>query len=103
MICSRDHQNHYEQFGRLSGSVRVDGGAELALSNLNVMRDHTVATKRDWRLMHRYAFHFFSTATGYRGVVGVVCQPPNFTHLELGYIYTPSNKVFPVQAVDFQV
>ena len=47
-----DHQSHYEQFGRVVGRAVVDG-IEYPL-DMNTMRDHTVAAKRDWRLMHRY-------------------------------------------------
>ena len=54
------HQNHYEQFGNISGSVDIDGSVvRLAVE---VMRDHTHGSVRDWRLLHRYCFHQFCTA-----------------------------------------
>ena len=88
------HQNHYEQFGRVTGSVEVDGeqsrleiqvsrgmsaagrvergschqqggwrvGALVRIVMLQVMKDHTHGSIRDWRLMHRYCFHQFTTA-----------------------------------------
>jgi len=95
-----DHQSHYEQFGRVCGTAVVDGDRAYPL-DMDCMRDHTQATKRDWRLMRRYAFHFFATAHGYRGVVGVVSQLPNFSHFEIGYVYSPTNQIFPIQQVQF--
>ena len=82
------HQNHYEQFGRVTGSVEVDGersrleiqvstesgerepssaggvesGSIVIIVLLQVMKDHTHGSIRDWRLMHRYCFHQFTTA-----------------------------------------
>ena len=75
------HQNHYEQFGRVTGSVEVDGEQsrlEIQVSRgmsaagrlergstynyVQVMKDHTHGSIRDWRLMHRYCFHQFTTA-----------------------------------------
>ena len=60
------HQCHYEQFGDLHGNVNVSG-TEYKLE-LNVMRDHTHGSKRDWRLMHRYGIQNFTTKNGFRQV-----------------------------------
>ena len=54
------HQNHYEQFGNITGSLEVDG--EVSSIAVEVMRDHTHGSIRDWRLLHRYCFHQFCTA-----------------------------------------
>ena len=64
LIRLRAHQCHYEQFGDMYGSVTIDG-APYKLS-LNVMRDHTHGSNRDWRLMHRYGIQNFKTADGLR-------------------------------------
>ena len=53
------HQNHYEQFGNITGSLEVDG--EVSSIAVEVMRDHTHGSIRDWRLLHRYCFHQFCT------------------------------------------
>ena len=63
-MTSRAHQNHYEQFGDIQGSVVIDGKS-FSL-DLNVMRDHTHGSTRDWRLMKRYGIHNFRTETGFR-------------------------------------
>ena len=60
----RAHQCHYEQLGDVQGHVTVDG-EDFPLS-LNVMRDHTHGSTRDWRLMHRYGIQNFTTKTGFR-------------------------------------
>ena len=63
-FLSSAHQNHYEQFGDLRGTVSVDGTAFKL--DLNVMRDHTLGSVRDWRLMHRYGIQNFRTESGMR-------------------------------------
>ncbi len=64
ILVFRAHQCHYEQFGDISGTVTVDG-KEYPL-DLNVMRDHTHGSTRDWRLMHRYGIQNFTTKSGFR-------------------------------------
>lgn len=60
----RAHQNHYEQFGDVSGTVEVDGRSYPL--ELSAMRDHTHGSVRDWRLMRRYAIQNFRTESGFR-------------------------------------
>lgn len=54
------HQNHYEQFGDVKGAIEVDGVSHHL--DVQVMKDHTHGSIRDWKLLHRYCFHQFSTA-----------------------------------------
>ena len=61
---SRAHQCHYEQLGDVQGHVSIDGN--LFQLSLNVMRDHTHGSTRDWRLMHRYGIQNFATKNGFR-------------------------------------
>jgi len=93
------HQCHYEQLGDVEGHVSIDGARDFPLS-LNVMRDHTHGSTRDWRLMHRYGIQNFTTKTGFRGFIGVVSQPSIFSSLELGYVCTQDGRCLPVQEVD---
>ena len=81
-------------------SVSVDG--EESRVRVSVMRDHTHGGARDWRLMHRYCLHNFTTTSGLRGFLGIVSQPGTFSFLQLGYIYTAGRKL-PVQEVDFDI
>ena len=63
-IFFRAHQCHYEQLGDLRGVATVDG--KIHNLTLNVMRDHTHGSTRDWRLMHRYGIQNFATQNGFR-------------------------------------
>ncbi|XP_023326546.1 uncharacterized protein LOC111699977 [Eurytemora carolleeae] len=89
------HQNHYEQFGTVSGKLTIDQ-TEYDIG-LSTMRDHTHGSSRDWKLMHRYGLHNFTTSSGLRGFLGIVSQPGIFSTLELGYIYTPDKQKHAVQ------
>lgn len=95
------HQSHYEQFGDVSGSVSIDGFERQF--KVNVMRDHTHGSTRDWTLMHRYCLHNFTCKNGLRGFLGIVSQPGTFSQLELGYIYNKKGEKLPVQEVDFPI
>ena len=66
----RAHQCHYEQLGDLRGVATVDG--KIHNLTLNVMRDHTHGSTRDWRLMHRYGIQNFATQTGFRYVRSIL-------------------------------
>ena len=68
----RAHQNHYEQFGDVCGTVTIDG-ADHQL-NMNCMRDHTHGSTRDWRLMRRYGIQNFRTQEGFRWGYSVATQ-----------------------------
>ena len=45
------HQNHYEQFGDVKGTIEVDD--EVHNLDVQVMKDHTHGSIRDWTLLHR--------------------------------------------------
>ncbi|KAK3863648.1 hypothetical protein Pcinc_030611 [Petrolisthes cinctipes] len=91
------HQTHYEQMGRLEGTVVVDGRPHVL--RLDSMRDHSYGHKREWKLMHRYGLHMFTTEDGIQGNVGVICQPATCSRLEMGYIYR-EGQMEPVTGVD---
>ena len=44
----------------MSAAGRVESGNTY--NYVQVMKDHTHGSIRDWRLMHRYCFHQFTTA-----------------------------------------
>merc|ERR1711892_481465 len=93
------HQNHYEQFGDVEGVVEIDG--EQFELDITVMRDHTHGSIRDWKLLHRYCFHQFTTVSSLRGFLGVVSQPGTLSLIEMGWVYNRGEK-FPVQGVTLQ-
>lgn len=94
------HQTHYEQMGRLEGTVVVDGHPYVL--RLDSMRDHSYGHKREWKLIHRYGMHTFTTEDGLQGNVGIVCQLATCTQLELGYVYV-DGKVVSVSSVDLSL
>ncbi|CAG0897914.1 unnamed protein product [Cyprideis torosa] len=95
------HQTHYEQVGRMSGTLRINGTEETV--ECPSFRDHSYGKKRDWSLMHRYGFHTMFMEDGTAATVGVVSQPVTCSHLELGYIYHSTGKVEAVDWVDLKL
>ncbi|XP_045128767.1 uncharacterized protein LOC123514740 [Portunus trituberculatus] len=91
------HQSHYEQMGRMEGTVVVDGHPYIL--RLDSMRDHSYGHKREWKLMHRYGLHMFATQDGLQGNVGIICQPATCTQLEMGYI-SDGGQVTPISSVN---
>ncbi|XP_068238001.1 uncharacterized protein [Palaemon carinicauda] len=93
------HQTHYEQMGKLEGTVVVDGHAHVLRMD-HCMRDHSYGHRREWKLLHRYALHMFTTVDGVQVNVGIVSQPLTCSQLELGYICA-EGKIMAVSSVDF--
>ncbi|KAK7073873.1 hypothetical protein SK128_024757 [Halocaridina rubra] len=91
------HQTHYEQMGRIEGTVIVDGHPHVLRLD-HGMRDHSYGHKREWKLLHRYGLHMFTTEDGDQVNVGIVSQPVTCSQLELGYIYE-NGKLKPVSSV----
>ncbi|XP_050665867.1 uncharacterized protein LOC126966031 [Leptidea sinapis] len=95
------HQSHYEQFGTLKCKFTID--EEQFDLELPSFRDHSFGDKRDWSLMHRYAFHHIFLQNGVSASVGVICQPCTATNLEAGVVALPSGEVYPVEWVDLKL
>lgn len=67
------HQSRYEQMGEAIVKVEIDGGKyEFTTQSF---RDHGYGAKRDWSLMHRYAFFHIFLDNGMMAAIGVVSQP----------------------------
>ncbi|XP_073954776.1 uncharacterized protein [Choristoneura fumiferana] len=95
------HQSHYEQFGELRCRFTLDG--EPYKLSLPSFRDHSFGARRDWSLMHRYAFHHIFLENGVKASVGVICQPSTATCFEVGVVALPDGLVLPAQWVDLQL
>lgn len=95
------HQTHYEQMGRLEGTVVVDGHPHILRMD-HCMRDHSYGHKREWKLLHRYGLHMFTTEDGVQVNVGLVSHPITCSQLELGYI-CKKGKVIPASFVDLPI
>jgi len=93
------HQTHHEQMGLLTGTAKVDGYGVHKLE-LNSMRDHSYARKRDWKLLHRYGLHSVYLEDGTMFSVGIICQPGILSWFEMGYVYTPAGDLHGVDWCD---
>ncbi|KAL0871663.1 hypothetical protein ABMA27_004186 [Loxostege sticticalis] len=95
------HQSHYEQFGQLKCKFKInDESFEYTLPSF---RDHSFGHKRDWSLMHRYAFHHIFLQNGTSISVGVICQPATATEFEVGTIAFPNGNVLPIKWVELKL
>lgn len=73
----RIHQTHYEQYGTIKGYATVDG--TVYPIEVDVLRDHSVAKRREWRNFHRYGLHFINVENGDRITAGVISSPISFS------------------------
>ncbi|CAG9088900.1 unnamed protein product [Plutella xylostella] len=95
------HQSHYEQFGTLNCKFKL--GEEAFQFKLRSFRDHSFGDKRDWSLMHRYAFHHMFLDDGSSVSVGVISQPCTASVFEAGEVALPNGTVLPIKWVDLQL
>uniref|UniRef100_A0A2A4JMP5 Uncharacterized protein n=1 Tax=Heliothis virescens TaxID=7102 RepID=A0A2A4JMP5_HELVI len=95
------HQSHYEQFGTLKCKFKIEN--ESFEYTLPSFRDHSFGRKRDWTLMHRYAFHHIFLENGISISVGVICQPTTASVFEVGTIAFPNGDVLPIKWVDLKL
>ncbi|RUS84180.1 hypothetical protein EGW08_008067, partial [Elysia chlorotica] len=84
-------QTQYQQWGELSGWIRVEGFEEQHLY-LQCVRDRLVG-ERDWAEYHRYIYHYIYLETGMCIQVGVSSQPKLFTHAKVGYVSYPNGDI----------
>ncbi|XP_018577776.2 uncharacterized protein LOC108916064 [Anoplophora glabripennis] len=101
-VLNANHQTHYEQFGILQASVKIDN--KNYDIQLETVRDHSFGVHREWRQFKRYGLHFFSTQKGDRFSLGQICLPINFSRLTVGYIYLAKDKkIYSVQDCDLEL
>lgn len=74
----RMHQTHYEQYGELSGTLKVED-EEFKMNKIDTVRDHSYGEKREWKHFHRYALHYIALESGAKIAVGVVSMPVVFS------------------------
>ncbi|XP_050351741.1 uncharacterized protein LOC126774316 isoform X2 [Nymphalis io] len=95
------HQSHYEQFGEMKCKFKID--KDTFEYTLPSFRDHSFGQRRDWTLMHRYAFHHIFLEDGTNISVGVICQPSTATSMEAGVVGLPNGDLLPVKWVDLKL
>ncbi|PAA62079.1 hypothetical protein BOX15_Mlig026943g1 [Macrostomum lignano] len=85
------HQTHYEQFGRLTGEIKVQDVGQWQL-NLDSMRDRSYGLYRKWNDFHRYILQYFVLEDSTCIAFHLVCLPVLMTHLITGFVITPDKK-----------
>ncbi|XP_053606654.1 uncharacterized protein LOC128673079 [Plodia interpunctella] len=95
------HQSHYEQFGVMKCKFQIDN--KSFMYSVPSFRDHSFGEKRDWSLMHRYAFHHIFLKNGIRISVGVINQTSTASIFEVGMVTLADGTLLPVKWVDLQL
>lgn len=86
----RSHQTHHEQFGKMAGTVEVEGHGKHEVSVVG-MRDHSYGNYRDWSELHRYAIHMLHLEDGTCIHAGKICYPGRLSCLTTGYVMRPGD------------
>uniref|UniRef100_A0A1L8DA56 Uncharacterized protein n=1 Tax=Nyssomyia neivai TaxID=330878 RepID=A0A1L8DA56_9DIPT len=95
------HQSHYEQMGNIRGTLKINGVPRVI--DMRGFRDHSYGFKRDWTLMHRYAFIVFFLEDGRSISMGIISQPCTCSVLNTGYICSDKGKITAVDWCDFEL
>lgn len=95
------HQSHYEQMGNIRGTLKINGVPRVI--DMRGFRDHSYGFKRDWTLMHRYAFIVFFLEDGRSVSMGIISQPCTCSVLNTGYICSDKGKITAVDWCDFEL
>uniref|UniRef100_A0A914XFV9 DUF7064 domain-containing protein n=1 Tax=Plectus sambesii TaxID=2011161 RepID=A0A914XFV9_9BILA len=94
------HQTHYEQFGDIQATIKIDGQKESRVQ-MRSMRDHTIANHRDWGELRRYIMTIFHLEDGTCIHTSVISMPDAvFSRLELGYIVLPDKSKLAVDRIE---
>ncbi|KAI6177415.1 hypothetical protein M3Y97_00904500 [Aphelenchoides bicaudatus] len=92
------HQTHYEQFGKLSGDLLIDG--QKHDFQITSMRDHTIAPYRRWTDIRRYIMIVFHLEDG-TCINSMAISMPDvvFSHLHFGYMIKPDGSKVPINRI----
>nr|XP_034332735.1 uncharacterized protein LOC105339207 isoform X3 [Crassostrea gigas] len=103
------HQTHYEQFGDITGTVKIEGHADVKL-NISGVRDHSYGNIRDWRDLYRYAIQYCTLEDRTAICLGVISMPKSLSRLALpvyrllmGYVFHPDGKLDSVSWSSFEL
>ncbi|XP_044755840.1 uncharacterized protein LOC123314556 [Coccinella septempunctata] len=95
-------QTQYEQHGSIEGYAIVNG--ETFHLDMDSNRIRSFGNKGDWRDVHRYNLHMFSTENGDRFTVGDFCFPLTMSSFKMGFVYCAKEKrIHPITYNDFQL
>ncbi|XP_066995909.2 uncharacterized protein [Anabrus simplex] len=96
------HQTHYEQMGSMKAVISLNND-KIFNVQMQAFRDHSYGNKRDWDLMHRYAFYMLFLEDGTMASIGIICQPCTGSELQAGYVYTPEGELHPLEWCDMKL
>jgi len=96
------HQTHYEQWGELWGSFKVEAQPEVSLHGLRGYRDHSYGV-RDWHSFHRYAINFAYLEDGSVFHVNGLSMPEGLSLLQCGYFSLPNAIMTPISSTDLNM
>ncbi|KAJ8314692.1 hypothetical protein KUTeg_006842, partial [Tegillarca granosa] len=99
----RAHQTHYEQFGQISGKIKISGVNEPVYLDVDGVRDHSYGNIRDWKDLHRYAIQYATLSDRTAVCVGVICMPVTMSRLLIGYVIHPDGQMDTVSWSDFEL
>lgn len=96
------HQTHYEQFGDITGTVKVEGHRDVTL-NISGVRDHSYGNIRDWRDLYRYAIQYCTLEDRTAICLGVISMPRSLSRLLMGYVFHPDGTLDSVSWSSFEL
>lgn len=77
IIIYSHHQTHYEQYGNVEGTIKIDQ-TEYKIKTSGV-RDRTIGARRNWSDFRRYVLHYIRLENGNAVTIGVISMPVMFT------------------------
>ncbi|KAK3089151.1 hypothetical protein FSP39_001292 [Pinctada imbricata] len=95
------HQTHYEQFGEITGIVKISGHNDVTIKVQGV-RDHSYGNHRDWKDLHRYGIQYCTLDDKTAICVGAISMPITLSRLHMGYVLC-NGKVESVSYTDFEL
>ena len=101
MLNCSVHQTHYEQFGEISGTVKISGEEDKFI-RIYGARDHSYGNIRDWTYFHRYALQYCTLSDKTAICVGTICMPMTMSRLLVGYVLHPDGRMDSVSWSDFE-
>jgi len=96
------HQTHYEQFGEITGTIKISGHGDHEITVRGV-RDHSYGNIRDWSDLHRYAIQYLHLEDGTSIAIGKICMPRTLSRLPIGYVISPSGAMSVMTSTDLEL
>ncbi|XP_045475704.1 uncharacterized protein LOC123681367 [Harmonia axyridis] len=101
-LLKGNSQTLYEQHGNIEGYAAINGNTfDLDMYS---SKNRSFGQQGEWRNVHKYNLHMFSTESGDRFTVGEYCFPLTLSSFKMGFVYSATDeKVYPITYNDFQL